>query len=444
MAIKKEESGGEQEGVVEKEAPEDHSLDDNKMASNATSDRNRKRFLIPLVLILGLAGAAYWYFVWRQPTAATNIVAVSGRIESDDSAISVKISGRIREISVREGDRIKAGQLIAVLDDAQLNAQVEQAKAVVQESEAAKSRAVQQIGILKEQIAQAGIGTEQSKLDSQGRVTQAEAQIAQVQSQIAQAEAQLAQAEANLKQSRYDEERFARLFKTGDIPESQLKHAQTNREALSKVVVAQRKQVEVTRSALKAARGSFTVSRATAANTKIRSSQTSALQKQSLQAQSDIDAANARISQATAQLRQAEENRSDLNVTAPFDGVVATRAAEPGEVVSTGATIITLIPNQIYLRAFVPEGDIGRVKIGQPVRIYLDSSPDQPVEGVVTRIDPEAAFTPENTYFQNDRVKQVVGVKLEIKNPKGNAKPGMPAEGEILVDGNWNSSSRAK
>jgi HlyD family secretion protein len=77
------------------------------------------------------------------------------------------------------------------------------------------------------------------------------------------------------------------------------------------------------------------------------------------------------------------------------------------------------------------------VKIGQPARVYLDSAPTTPIEAAVIRIDPEASFTPENTYFREDRVKQVVGVKLLIHGALGYAKPGMPADGEILVDGSW-------
>jgi len=123
-------------------------------------------------------------------------------------------------------------------------------------------------------------------------------------------------------------------------------------------------------------------------------------------------------------------------VVAPFDGTVATRVAEPGEVVAPGAAIITMIDlGKIYLRGFVPEGDIGRVKLNQTARVYLDSSPKTPIDAIVSRIDPESSFTPENTYFRDERVKQVVGVKLLIKNPNGLAKPGMPADGEILVDG---------
>ena len=88
------------------------------------------------------------------------------------------------------------------------------------------------------------------------------------------------------------------------------------------------------------------------------------------------------------------------------------------------------------MRGFVPEGQIGKVKLDQPARIYLDSNPSKPISATVQRIDPQATFTPENTYFRDDRVKQVVGVKVRLMEGIGFAKPGMPADGEILVQGN--------
>jgi HlyD family secretion protein len=101
--------------------------------------------------------------------------------------------------------------------------------------------------------------------------------------------------------------------------------------------------------------------------------------------------------------------------------------------------------SKVYLRGFVPEGQIGRVVIGQPAHVYLDSNPDEPIDAVVSRVDPQATFTPENTYFRDDRVKQVVGVKLHLKGAIGFAKPGMSADGEILVQGNqWPKQKRTK
>jgi len=163
-----------------------------------------------------------------------------------------------------------------------------------------------------------------------------------------------------------------------------------------------------------------------------------AVQAQILQAQADIAASQADAERARAALDEARANRADLQVIAPFTGTVATRTAEPGEVVTPGTPIVIMVNlGQVYLRAFVPGGDIGRVRVGQPARVYLDSAPSAPIDAQVIRIDPEASFTPENTYFREDRVKQVVGVKLLINGALGFAKPGMPADGEILVDGQW-------
>jgi HlyD family secretion protein len=105
---------------------------------------------------------------------------------------------------------------------------------------------------------------------------------------------------------------------------------------------------------------------------------------------------------------------------------------------------LTLINfDQVYLRGFIPEGEIGRVRVGQAARVYLDSNSTRPLEAIVSRIDPQASFTPENTYFRNERVKQVVGVKLQLTSPQGFAKPGMPADGEVLVEGDqWVATAR--
>jgi HlyD family secretion protein len=145
-------------------------------------------------------------------------------------------------------------------------------------------------------------------------------------------------------------------------------------------------------------------------------------------------------------LLEAQANRQDLVVRAPFTGVVVTRAAEPGEVVIAGTALVTMVDlSKVYLRGFVPEGQIGKVKLGQPVHVYLDSNTKQPIDAWVARIDPQATFTPENTYFQDERVTQVFGVKLRLKGAIGFAKPGMPVDGEILTQGDtWPKASIRK
>ena len=387
------------------------------------SDTKKKKPLKILVvlLVLSIAGAAIWYFLIRTPPAPRNLIRLSGRIEGDDTTVSTKIAGRIREIQVREGDQVKAGQLIALIDDEQVRAREQQEQSNVLQAEARVLASQQQIAVLNAQLEEINIGVDQARVDAQGRVSQAEAQVAH-------AEAQLAQAEADYGQARYDEQRYTTLAKDGDVPERTGKQAETTAEAKAAAVRAARKQVDV-------ARGALTISKANLANAAMRTSQATAIRKQILQAQSEILAAQAETEHARARLREVEADRNDLEVVAPIDGTVATRSAEPGEVVAAGTTLVTLVNlNTVYLRGFIPEGEIGRVRTGQTARVYLDSAPDRPLEAIVSRIDPEASFTPENTYFKDDRVKQVVGVKLQLKNGAGYAKPGMPADGEVITD----------
>ena len=383
---------------------------------------NRKpiKILIALVVLL-IAGGAIWYFVIRKPAEPQNLIKLSGRIEGDDTTVSTKIAGRIREIQVREGDQVKAGQVIAMIDDEQVRAREEQERSKVLQAEARVLSAQQQIAVLNAQLDESNIGVDQARLDAQGRVSQAEAQVAH-------AEAQLARAEADYGQARYDEQRYTTLATDGDVPERTGRQARTAAEAQAAAVRAARKQVDV-------ARASLTIAKANLSNAAMRTSQAAGIRKQILQAQSEIVAAQAETEHARAKLREVEADRDDLQVLAPIDGTVATRSAEPGEVVAAGTTLVTLVNlNAVYLRGFIPEGQIGRVRAGQTARVYLDSAPDKPLEAIVSRIDPEASFTPENTYFKDDRVKQVVGVKLQLKSGNGYAKPGMPADGEVITD----------
>jgi HlyD family secretion protein len=380
--------------------------------------------IVALLIVLAFGGAIAWRLFLAAPRLPPGVIGVSGRIEGDDAAVAAKTMGRIREITVREGDRLEAGQVIAVLDDEQVRAREAQAEAAVRQAEARTRVAQHQVTVLNEQLRQSRFGVDQSRADAEGRVNEAEARLAA-------AEAQLAQAEAAYAQARWDRDALARLFERGLIAEQESRRAESNEEAQKAVVAAARRQVEATRGALTAARANLV-------NPAIRSSQVVAVQGQILQAEADIAAARADAERARGQLREAQANRQDLTVVAPFTGTVATRTAEPGEVITAGTPIITLVNlAEVYLRAFVPEGQIGRVRVGQAARVYLDSAPARPIEAFVSRVDPEAAFTPENTYFREDRVRQVVGVKLQLRGAVGFAKPGMPADGEILVDGEW-------
>jgi HlyD family secretion protein len=346
------------------------------VAMPAKPARRSRRALVVLIVVVVLAGAGF--FIWKQFFATSkvpdSVVLLSGRIEGDDSAVAPKTSGRILEIRVREGDSVQAGDVIAVLDDEQVRARENQASAALLQAEARATAAHDQVAVLEEQLEQG--------------------------------QAEVAQQEASYQLALFDRDAYTRLAKSGAVSERQGKQAQSAADQQAAAVSAAKRRV-------------------------------SAVRMQLAQQKAEIASANASTQQARAQLTEAQANERDLKVIAPFSGTIATRTAEPGEVVTPGTAIVTLLDlSRVYLRGFVPEGEIGKIKVGQPAHVYLDSNPKQAIDAYVSRIDPQATFTPENTYFRDDRVKQVVGVKLQLKSATGYAKPGMPADGEVLVQGN--------
>jgi HlyD family secretion protein len=391
----------------------------------APPEPSRSRRLLPVFIVLGLVVAAL--VVWRGFFASSgipdSIVAVSGRIEGDDSAVAPKTAGRVLEVRVREGDSVKAGDVIAVLDDAQVRAREDAARAALVAAQASAKSAQDQIAVLQQQLQQNQLLVAQSKLDADGRVRQAEADVAAAQSDLAQQQAAYGLA-------LFDKDAYTKLAASGAVSERQGKQAVATADQDGAAVAAAERR-------LAAAQGALTIAQANLANEGIHQAQAEGVQKQMTQQEAQIASANASAEQARAQLAAAQDDRQDLTITAPFNGTVLTRAAEPGEVVQAGTAIITLLDlTKVYLRGFVPEGEIGKVAVGQSAHIFLDSNPKQAVNAYVSRVDPEATFTPENTYFRDDRVKQVVGLKLQLKDGFGFAKPGMPADGEILVQGN--------
>lgn len=393
----------------------------------------RRRIVLLVAIVAVFAGV---YFIWRvffaTPPLPDNIVALSGRIEGDDSAISPKTSGRILEIRFREGDSVKAGDIIAILSDEQIQDREEQARAAVSVAEASSKSARDQIAVLDQQLQQNELQTTQSKVDAAGRVRQAEAELAA-------AEADLAQQEASYQLASFDKDAYTRLAQTGAASERQAKQAIATAGQQAAAVAAANRRVE-------ASRGALTTAQANLETPNIREAQVAIVRKQIAQQRAEVANTEATTEQVRAQLSEALANRQDLIVRAPFNGVVATRAAEPGEVVTAGTALITLIDlRKVYLRGFVPEGQVGKVKLGQPAHVNIDSNPNQSIDAYVSRIDPQATFTPENTYFRDERVKQVVGVKLQLKAGFGYAKPGMPADGEILTQGDsWPATQRRR
>lgn len=393
-----------------------------------TGSKRRPILLVGLIVLIG-AGALIWRSL-ASPAVPDDRVALSGRIEADEATVAPRLSGRILEIRVREGDSVKAGDVIAILDDEQVRAREDQAQAAVAQAEARARAARDQVAVLHAQLQQAQLHTEQAKVDAAGRVREAEADLAG-------AEAQLAQQQSSYQLALFDKDAYVKLAQSGAVSERQAKVAASTADQQAAAVVAAQRRVD-------AAQGALTTAKANLTNPDIREAETATVRRQLAQQEAEVSSAAAQTEQARAQLVEARANRTDLTIRAPFDGTIVTRSAEPGEILGAGTAIATLVDlSRVYLRGFVPEGRIGAVKVGQPAHVYIDSHPDEPIAASVSRIDPQATFTPENTYFREDRVKQVVGVKLQLEGAVGLAKPGMPADGEILVSGvAWTKSAR--
>lgn len=373
------------------------------------------KFLTAIALLAGIGYGIYRLFFYQPEPDG---LFLSGRIEGYETDVSAKTGGKIAQVAVREGDVIKPGQFLVQLDDADLRAQLRGAEARVLSAQESLKRYRQQLPLLAAQLQEANLITQQVQQESQGKVTEAE-------NSLAATRAQLVEAQSNLKLAQARQRRYRELFIQGAVAADTRDEYDTSAETAQANVNAARQQMQ-------SAQGTLIQAQATLRNQPIKAAAALQIQKQIAQARSDIAVAQADVRSTQAEQAEIQANLNYLVVNSPLAGNVITRSVEPGEVVSAGAPLLTLVNlDHLYLRGFIPEGQIGQVKLGAQSRVYLDSFPNQPLLATVTRVDPKASFTPENTYFKQDRVTQVFGVELSVKNPQGLAKPGMPADGRI-------------
>lgn len=409
-----------------------NSQPDQPPATQKSSLKKKLRHLIPLgiLLIAGVVGIRYWLI---QPDDSR--IQLSGRIEGYETDLGAKVGGRIESIAVREGDLVQRGQVIARLDDQELQAQLDAAQSRVLAAQQQVNQAQLQVAVVESQLQEAQLTLQQSEGDTAGRVSQSQASVATAQAQLAEAEAQAQQAAAQLSLASADRDRFATLVAEGAVSQQQFDQVQTTFEAARDTLSARQASIVAAQEQVSAAEGALTQAQTSRLNPDIRTAQVARTQMQRAQAQAQLTAAQADLEQAQAQLEETLARLDDLELTSPIDGVVLARMVEPGEVIAAGTPMLTVVNlGNVYLRGYIPGGEVGLVRVGQAAQVFLDSAPEQPLAATVAAVDTEASFTPENIYFQEDRVTQVFGLRLSIDNPAGFAKPGMPADGEILLD----------
>lgn len=395
--------------------------------------RRRVLLIVGAAVLVALTVVAVLVVRALFPAVPLMQLPVSGRLEGYQSDLGAKVGGRVAWVSVREGAVVRTGQVLVQLDDAQARAQAAAASAAVVAAEDRAHQARATIAVLASQIDETRLGGAEASAETNGRVVQARANAAAAQAQVAQAAAVLQQAEAARAFASADQVRYDSLSRTGDISLQRAQQADTASRTADGAVSQERDALAAARRNATAAIGALNVAQSTSYNAPIQAAQGITLERQQNEALAQIAAADADANQARAVLRGAQSALSDLTVRAPSDGTVIARAVEPGDVVAPGRTLLSIIDlDRVYLRGYVPEGEIGRVRVGQLAHVFLDSDPKRGLDARVGEIDAQASFTPENVYFQQDRVEEVFGVRLDLHAPRGYAKPGMPAE--ALID----------
>ena len=340
--------------------------------------RVRLAAMILIAVIIIVTGV--WWFVNSASSQTSTDILTSGFIEGKDVAIALEAGGRITEIAAEEGDRVEAGVTLVKLDDSLLKAQKQQAEANVQLAEASLAQAAaSQDGAKK---------SWEDALDVLNNPLELQARIIAAEGEVDAAERSLRYTGLTPYQVRVDIAKKAL--------ENMLAIREHPQELIAKVDEAY-------------------------SNYQI--------------AVAQVEIANRQVEQAKAALGVIEVQLSQLTVSSPVSGVVATRNAEVGEIAQPGTSILTITElDKVTLTAYVPESKIGLVKLGQKALVSVDSYPDDSFSGEVIYIAPEAQFTPKNVQLKEEREKTVFAVKIRLDNPAQKLKPGMPADARIVTD----------
>ena len=390
--------------------------------------KKRLRIVIPAAVVLAL--------VFTGMTVVKNnrnkgLIRLSGNIEATEARLGFRVQGRIEDLRVDEGDTVKKGDVLAVLDASDQKAALEKA-----EAQAAYSRAVVrelENGSRPEDVDKARARAQQAgyvlaELRKGSRVQD----IEKARAELSRARAGLASAEAQLAQARSDVERFEALYKDAGISKREYEMYRTKFDTAE----SQKREAE---GRVTTARETLSLAKEGPRAEEIRRAEASLKQAEADYAlvkkgprQEILDQAKAQLKAAEAALSQALLQLAYTEIKAPMDGVVLSKAAENGEFVNPGTTVVVLGDlARPWLRAYIHETDLGRLKLGDTVQVKTDAYKDKAYPGKVTYISGQAEFTPKSVQTFEERVKLMYRVKIALENRDGELKPGMPADGEI-------------
>jgi HlyD family secretion protein len=384
-----------------------------------------------LVVVIGVAavvafiGARSWFH-----RGDSNEIHVSGNIELTEVNISFKLPGKLVERRVDEGDKVTPGMLVARLDKDTLTGQRERARGAIASAQS--------------QLAQQTTAIDYSAATLEGQIQQRTAEVRAADARLAvllagsrvqekaQARAGVDRAQTEYDRAANDWKRAQTLFKNEDISaadfdqyrtrfESADAQLKTAREQLALVLEGPRKEdIDAARAQLAQAQAVLRLAEAQRIDLKRR-------RQELVQRQADLGQRKADLSVVQTQI-------DDTEAFSPVGGVVLVKSAEVGEVLAAGTNVLTVGDiEHPWVRAYIGEADLGRVKLGARAQVTTDSYPGKIYPGRVSFISSEAEFTPKQIQTPEERAKLMYRVKIEVANPNGELKSNMPADAEILL-----------
>ncbi len=380
---------------------------------------NRKRAILAAAAAVLVAASLIGWSRLRD-RRDEGVVRLSGNVEVTDGEVSFKIPGRVKARLVDEGMVVAAGQVVAELDGEDLEREVG-----LKDAETAAARA---------SLAELLAGSRRQEIArAEAEAAQARARVEELESgsrpqEIEAARAAVARAEADADRLARDHERIAALYARGAVARREYDAAKAAAD------VAQARLTEARENLLLVREGPRREEVAQARAALSRSLETLSLVKEGPRPET--------IAQARARLRQAEEaaalartRLSYTTVRSPLAGIVLSKNVEAGDYVSAGTPVVTVANlRNAWVRAYVEETDLARVKVGQAVAVANDTYPGKRYAGRVSFIAQEAEFTPKSVQTARERVKLVYRIKVDIDNPAMELKPGMPVDGVVRVD----------
>src|SRR5215467_14396232 len=360
---------------------------------------SRKRVFIILALAAVVAATAVYANWFRRD----NSLRGSGTVEARNIRVGSKVGGRIDKVLVREGDAVQPGQVLVTFDDKELQASLEQSRAKAQEAER---------GYRPEEIAEARAAAEQAKADYELRKNGYRKE------DIDAAQDGLERAKADEVRTRLDFERYDALAKKDLVSKQQRDTAEANwKMALAQQDNSRHKLDELERG--------YRPEEVAAAEARYQQSRASYEKMARGNRPEDIAAAEAAAAYQEARFRERQ-------VLAPTRATVEVLDVRPGDLIPPNTPVATLLESdQIYVRIYIPETEISRVKVGDKAAITVDTASRQTFDGVVEQINQQAEFLPRNVQTREERVHQVIGVKIRIDDPSHRVLPGMAADVQL-------------